>query len=278
MKKFKGVKTVNSVNDLKLHRIYVTSNMDMFEPIPSNRNGEQKRRVNYFTKIVKNGDFKLMLGAIFVFKRGDKLVIIDGHHRYFTAKKLKTPIAFIVTDEVTVNDVALINSSPNPKWDGKDHFTSALTDGYNLALVLNELRANICEKYKMDAKKLSASELYGILVKNVKHFGSGLNTPTREMYNNDDLIERVYSEEYLNTVDLYASFKCKFDARDAYKYGKEVMKIHLDTHSPFNLKHFHDNAMKYGFKPAEPIVSSIKDEIVRVFNKGLKRNQMRLYI
>ena len=45
--------------------------------------------------------------------------IIDGQHRFWACKEMKMNIYFVITDEVTIRDIATLNSNTD-KWKAKD--------------------------------------------------------------------------------------------------------------------------------------------------------------
>lgn len=53
------------------------------------------------------------------YKRGDKLVIVDGHHRYEAAKAIGQPVYYVIESEESQHMIAAENFLVK-KWDGND--------------------------------------------------------------------------------------------------------------------------------------------------------------
>lgn len=265
-------RNVNYIADLsnaEENVLYFTDNYKLFKERRGNRGGIQTNRIKYYEDKIRKREFYAVLGHIFITPDGR---IVDGHHRFLALKNTQSPVYFMVVNDVDLNMIADFNSGPNSKWRSNDNFRSALTDKAVLAVKMNDLRDNLTSKFGLDEKKISAPEMYGILVKDVKHFGSGKHTPTRAMYFNDLLAKAVNSREFAKNLRLFAFMKNELkNVRDAYKIGKEVMNLAF-TSPNFDLEHFCNNLAIEGFILDVYKVPQIREKALAIHNKGLAKN------
>lgn len=72
-----------------------------------------------------------------VIKSGSKLKIIDGHHRFYTAKELGLPIYYVEEEEVSQDLMTLMNTSARV-WGINDYIQMYCKRGINDYCVLSE--------------------------------------------------------------------------------------------------------------------------------------------
>lgn len=267
----KNLKEVSTLKKVKLNCNYFTYNYDLIKPREGNRAGLENKRVKFYDKCIQQETFNFNYCLIQVDKDGD---LGDGTHRFEALKKNNLPIRFTVVDKIDLNEISEYNSGMNSKWTPEGSFGSAFTGGSKVASNLSEMRDKLLQKYNLIVKKISAPEMYGILVKNTKYFSSGLNAPTRRMYFDKKLVSKSNGKEFKKTLDLYASMKKELKSnRDAYKVCKVVMDLHFNVQVAFDLSTFCDILNDQGFvlpKTAPYNVPNIKAKVLAMYKKQIK--------
>ncbi len=85
-------------------------------------NGNRQLNQSKITKIKRDilqGLDVLRFCPILVIEKGDVLEIIDGQHRFWVAKEMKSKVWYIVVEDFTLMDIAKINSNTE-KWKTAD--------------------------------------------------------------------------------------------------------------------------------------------------------------
>lgn len=98
--------------------VYETSDYNRFRLIKGNRDLD----VNKLKRIIadiERGTNLLRYCPVLVVEKGDKLDIVDGQHRFAVSKKIKSPVYYILAEELTLYDIARMNSNTE-KWKAKD--------------------------------------------------------------------------------------------------------------------------------------------------------------
>lgn len=117
--------------------IHSTVNYDQFRFDPRNRPINQDHLERLYDAIEKKNLLKEH--PIIVSSDG---IVRDGQHRLKVAEALKTPIYYIVSDDVTVDDVPGMNSL-NRSWKSEDYLHAYCQEGRRDYLMLNDFwRAN----------------------------------------------------------------------------------------------------------------------------------------
>ncbi len=98
--------------------IQKTSNYNLFQTIVGNRIINLKK-VNNLIKDIKDGLNLLPYAPIIVYKKEEKLHIVDGQHRFEACKKLEHEVYYVTCNELDLRQIALINSRSD-KWKNKD--------------------------------------------------------------------------------------------------------------------------------------------------------------
>ena len=266
------MKNLNSVNSLKKVRInhnYTTTNHKILKVKEGNRAGVEDKRVKAILKLIDADKFDPIMGIVRAQKNGE---IVDGSHTFTALETRNKEVAFMVVEDKDLNETSEYNSGINTKWSAESHFGSALTGNAPVAVSVNALRDTLIQKFNITAKKLTASEMYGILVKCTKHFGSGQKSPTRAMWFNTSLMAKVKSREFKKDMKFYAQMKADLkNVRDAYKVCKTVMDLHFNEDVDFDVEAFCTSLSIKGFALKEYNVPNIKAEALSMYRRQIKK-------
>ena len=104
-----------AVSDFNNDKMVVkkTKDYSMFSLLKRNRVTDDKAINNLVVSIKKYGQ----LQPIIV---NQKLEVIDGQHRFEACKILGYEVAYLISDDATINDVVLINNTQKP-WNYRDY-------------------------------------------------------------------------------------------------------------------------------------------------------------
>lgn len=96
-------------------KIHFTTDYGMFRNITGNRELNESK-IKRIVKDINNGLNMLSYCPIIV---DGEFNVIDGQHRLYIAKKLRKPVYFIVSRNISLHEIASINSNTE-RWKGKD--------------------------------------------------------------------------------------------------------------------------------------------------------------
>lgn len=270
--KLRNIPEVKKAKEAAYNMLSMTTNYELFKEREGNRNGLQESRVKLYQTKIRANRFYPVLGAIHVCLVGKLLLIADGHHRFEALKREGKPIVFMVVEDYSLDEIADFNSSRSSAWKNEDNFASALTEKLPLAVALDELRIEMTSKYGINDSKMNVGDMYGILTQNIKFFGAGVHTVTREMYSDAELARKARSIEYQEVIDVYASLKQKFtndNVHKTYKIVKVIMECAFENNKKlknFDIVKFRDNLKLTYFDTDLRTVKELIDEIARVHN------------
>lgn len=265
MTKFENLTEVSNLSECKINLNYYTTNYSLFKTRGDNRSGLDNNRVKNFVKEINNGTYDYDLSNICIQMNGE---VTEGTHRVQAHIKTKTPICFKVVRDKTVVEIAHFNSGMNSKWKPEEHFDSAHTSGSKAVIEIKPFRESMLKKYGIARNKLSAPELYGLLVGNPKHFSSGKQSPTVGMWLSDDLLPLTKKREFKKLVAVYCEMKQRLiNVRDSYKVCKSVMELHFDEKEEFDVYTFVKGMALKGFPLDNYKIPTIKSEAVKLYNK-----------
>lgn len=94
--------------------VFQSSEYDKFEMIKGNRELDLAK-IKRILADIERGTNLLKLCPIIVIVYEGRLRIIDGQHRYVVAKKIKHPVYYIIGGELSLYDIARMNSNTE-KW------------------------------------------------------------------------------------------------------------------------------------------------------------------
>jgi hypothetical protein len=99
-------------------RVYFSKEYSQFKMLVGNRELNATKIKKIITDI-ENGTDVLRYCPIMVTEKNGRLEIIDGQHRFFVSKKIKSPVWYIIAQDMSLYDIAKMNSNTE-KWKSKD--------------------------------------------------------------------------------------------------------------------------------------------------------------
>lgn len=99
-------------------KIFFTREYGTFRIINGNRQLSEAK-IKRIRKDINSGLDVLKYCPIIVVEKGGHLDIIDGQHRFYVAKQLGSHVWYIIADELTLQEIAKINSNTE-KWKDAD--------------------------------------------------------------------------------------------------------------------------------------------------------------
>ncbi len=120
-------------------KVYFTTNYTIFKAIKGNRLLNESK-INRIISDIKSGLDMLRYYPIVV---DENMNVIDGQHRLFIAKKLKTNIYYIISKKIELNSIAKINSNTE-KWNNDDFINCYIVNGSKDYEILRDFK----EKYQ----------------------------------------------------------------------------------------------------------------------------------
>lgn len=118
-------------------KVYFTSDYGLFKIIDGNREIDE-HRVKKIKADIELGIDILKYAPLIVFERQGRFEIIDGQHRFFTAKQLKRPVHFIIMPENrSLPEIAKLNSV-SKQWKTKDFIHCYVAQGNTNYIKLQE--------------------------------------------------------------------------------------------------------------------------------------------
>jgi hypothetical protein len=116
-----------------------------FESIIGNRRLNASK-IEKICADVKNGFNMLPYAPIIVSDDRSKFLIVDGQHRFEVSKKLNEPVYYVVCDDITLQQIAILNSRAD-KWRAIDflncYVSLGITDYVILRDFMNKHKTNI---------------------------------------------------------------------------------------------------------------------------------------
>lgn len=99
-------------------RVYFSKEYSQFKMLVGNRELNASK-IKKIINDIDNGTDVLRYCPIMVAEKNGKLEIIDGQHRFFVCKKIKSPVWYILAQDMNLYDIAKMNSNTE-KWKSKD--------------------------------------------------------------------------------------------------------------------------------------------------------------
>jgi hypothetical protein len=118
-------------------KVFFTKEHSRFRMINGNRQLNESKIKRIVTDI-ENGIDVLKYCPILVKENGDTLDIIDGQHRFYVSRKLKTNVWYILSEGMSLHSIAKINSNTE-KWNSKDFINCYCQLGNNNYICLRDL-------------------------------------------------------------------------------------------------------------------------------------------
>lgn len=125
--------------------ILQTKDYSLFSTINGNRNLSQAK-INNIVADIDQGLNLLPYCPIIVYKKGDAMHIVDGQHRFQVSKEIKSPVHYVVCQEIALKDIAKLNSR-SEKWKIGDflncYIKLGIQDYITLKEFMTQFRVNI---------------------------------------------------------------------------------------------------------------------------------------
>lgn len=123
VREVKPVVIPNHVGESK-DKIFFTTDYTLFKQLEGNRNLNQKK-ISRIVKDIESGIDMLPYCPIIV---DTDFYVVDGQHRLYIAQQLGKPVYFVVSQQLTLHEVAKVNSNTE-RWKGSDFIHCYLTQG-----------------------------------------------------------------------------------------------------------------------------------------------------
>ncbi len=146
-------------------RVYFSKDYSLFRMLVGNRQLNDTK-IKKIISDINNGTDVLRYCPIMVAEKNGKLEIIDGQHRFWVSKKIKSPVWYIIAEDMSLYDIAKMNSNTE-KWKSKDFVNCYVQLGNENYLRLQEL---------MDKYPVSISTMIVMLQRGTISDGSGGST------------------------------------------------------------------------------------------------------
>lgn len=186
MKTVEDYKTSTSPDVEIMGKIFRTKNYDRFIFLDSNRDISEKN----YNKLVQSLGKRNIYGAstILVKEHTDGYYYIyEGQHRYKALKSLGQPIDFIINQELTEEDISLMNTA-SEIWKLKDFLKKFLENGINPSYVyMNKL-------IKEFATEMDDDSVRAITFTDVLYITTGWTTGVEKDFRNGIL--KITEEDY----------------------------------------------------------------------------------
>lgn len=158
--------------------------------LPLNRNKIEKIKAD-----VQLGFNLLPFCPVIVFDKDEILYVVDGQHRFIVSKELELPVYYVISDELSLFQVATMNSKQE-KWKEKDFLNCYIELGVSDYGLLSEL----CNEYNVGIKIVAELLMHGDYLNR-----SGI----MDLFREGDF-KSYYEEETRELLDLVASIFSRY--------------------------------------------------------------------
>lgn len=199
--KIKSKKMQHEESEIK---IFKTKDYSRFRMIGGNR-GINISKIDKIVADIEGGNNMLPYKPVEVKEVGSHLEIFDGQHRYFTSKKIKGPVYYvIVREEKSMQEIATINSRVD-KWKPLDY----------LNCYINQCNDNYIRLQQfLDDFKLGIGTSLRLLTYGYPGTGGDNKKIVNEFHSGSFVIEE--EEEALRIAEMCRSFSAVEFWRDRY--------------------------------------------------------------
>jgi hypothetical protein len=108
-------------------KVFFTKEYSRFQTIDGNRQLNEPK-IKRIMKDMQNGLDVLRYCPVLVVEKDGRLKIIDGQHRFFVARKMGSHVWYIISEDMSLMDIAKINSNTD-KWKDKDFINCYVQQG-----------------------------------------------------------------------------------------------------------------------------------------------------
>jgi hypothetical protein len=176
-KKEQSTKTNKEVAMKTIAQVYQTQDYSAFKLLVGNRDLNKE----HLSRLKKSMETKYLLAPIVV---NDKFEIIDGQHRFESAKELSLPINFIIAQGYSLNEVQQLNTNTS-NWHSADFLKAYCDEGRVEYLRFKEYRDAFSD--------LSLESLLVVLFENIDNQGKFSST---QIFKSGDLKIESYETAY----------------------------------------------------------------------------------
>lgn len=108
-------------------QIYYSTDYSLFKLMDGNR-FLNERKIKRISTHISNGLNFLRECPIICMEKNNRLEIIDGQHRFWVSKSLKMPVYYVVTNPVSLEDIAKLNDN-SERWKNHDYINLYVNNG-----------------------------------------------------------------------------------------------------------------------------------------------------
>ena len=207
-------------------KIYFTRDYSRFKNLTGNRLLDEAK-IKRITKDILSGHDMLRFCPIIVDK---KMQVIDGQHRLWVARKLKSNIWYVIADEMAIQDVAKMNSNTS-KWKLRDFMHCYISQGKAAYSYLQEFH----QKYQLPFGVCMNMLLYG------SPGGGGAGEKAKIAFERGDF-QMAFEKEATELAELVIRFNKSPDHRHRnFIVAIEILKNKAIVDFDKLLKKFNDN-------------------------------------
>lgn len=234
-------------------KIYVSSDYDKFTLSEFNRIPSLSKKLS---ESIRKNDLT-QYNPILV---DNRLVIIDGQHRFLVCMELGLPIYFIISDEVMINDAADINQA-SKNWSTLDYIIHYYKRGVESYVKL----VDYSKKYNLHTTNLLALGK-GSVDKNQTI--TDLTKSGKFRFKMSD--EKV--EELLNNFQVFREF---YDFADTTIFFKAYIRVaSLNDYQPERMLAKLNEAS--GIVHRQPRQQLQIEELLKLYNYGVRKQRLKL--
>ena len=117
-------------------KVYFTQDYARFKMINGNRQLNESK-IKKIQRDIRDGLDVLRYCPILVVENGNRLDIIDGQHRFYVARTIKTKVWYIICENMEITEIAKINSNTE-KWKNADFINAYVQKGNKNYQILQE--------------------------------------------------------------------------------------------------------------------------------------------
>lgn len=243
--RFENLKEITSrnVSNLKVRYSYYIQAKNMEKLVlglKGNRGaGLVDKRVNEIKNKIYSGEWLDDMSTVrcFYSPEAKQLINADGNHTVEALRQLNCSVEIKIIYPKNAVQISKYNSHSS-KWTQYEHFYSGISLGFNVPFKLNMVRNEKKTQYSDVNKILSPSLMYGIMVKDTKHFNAGAKSATVEDW---ELLEttKTVTGKVKKDIDLACRLATKVISlglsRNTMKFLKSAFTLHFNDKEGFEL-------------------------------------------
>lgn len=119
-------------------KVYFTRDYGLFKTMEGNRQLNE-RKINRIKSDIDNGLDVLKYCPVICHEKDGRLEIIDGQHRFYVAKEMKSNVWYILAQQLSLQEIARMNSNTE-KWKPEDFINCYAVQGNEHYIKLREFK------------------------------------------------------------------------------------------------------------------------------------------